>query len=43
MTLNILFLTVNINKRKITGEEALRKEMAKKAFNDTKAINIHRL
>ncbi|MDZ5470898.1 YrzI family small protein (plasmid) [Bacillus sp. 31A1R] len=45
MTLNILFFSVSINKRKITGEDALRQEKARKVYSDNKAqqVVIHRM
>lgn len=36
MTLNILFFTVTIKKRKISAEEALREEMANKIMEENK-------
>lgn len=45
MTLNIIFFTLSINKRKITAKDALREEMARKAYTDNKTqqVVIHRM
>ncbi|MFE8703253.1 YrzI family small protein [Cytobacillus sp. FJAT-54145] len=45
MTLNILFLTITINKRKATSAEIMQREMAKKIYDQNKErqFTIHRL
>jgi uncharacterized protein (TIGR02413 family) len=42
MTLNILFLSIKINKRKITLEEALHEEKVEKIYEENRErVSIH--
>lgn len=45
MTLNILFFTITIKKRKISPEQALREQQAWEAYerNKDRAYSVHRL
>jgi uncharacterized protein (TIGR02413 family) len=45
MTLNILFLSITIKKRKMSIEEASRQEQIKKIYETTKdrQISVHRI
>lgn len=45
MTLNILFFTVTIKTRQVTAEKAIRDQMAREAYEQTKnrAYDVHRL
>ncbi|MFJ7726625.1 YrzI family small protein [Neobacillus sp. NPDC097160] len=45
MTINLLFFTISIKKRKISLEEAVQEEMIEKLYdnNKEKQISIHRL
>ncbi|MFP7297547.1 YrzI family small protein [Neobacillus niacini] len=45
MTLNILFLSITINKREISIEEAAHQEQIKKIYEETKdrQISIHHI
>ncbi|WHY79807.1 YrzI family small protein [Neobacillus sp. WH10] len=44
MTINILFFTISIKKRKISLEEAIKEDMVNKLYekNKEKQISIHR-
>jgi len=45
MTLNILFLTITIHKRKLSVEEALHQEMVERLYeqNKDRQASIHRM